>query len=240
MRRARWPTVPDATGLFEGDLDGVVVEGVLSAEQCAEAVLTLQQSGLERHRSCYYPGGSYGQVLLATGASEADSEGDSGAYRAAARALEAVLPRPVLSGVTACLKALNPGHPLGVPRGRDGLYAGFTVRVLEPGGAIALHSERPDWPAMQELASRADLSVQLSFYVVLQAPQAGGELLVYEGAMSDDAEAPHAAVVLGVGDLILFDGTRHNHRVSPVEGSLERWTLGGFLARAGERRVFFS
>ena len=232
MKRVRWPEAPPMDGLFAGEGEGVVVEGVLSEALCAETVQVLGRSGLERHRSTYYPGGSYGQVLLAAK--------DLGAYRAAARALEAALPKELLRRLIACLRALLPGRTVGLPRGREGLYGGVTVRLLEPGGAIALHSERPDWPMMAELASRADLSVQLSFYVVLQAPEGGGQLMLYEGAESGDIEAPLRPILLGTGDLILFDGTRHNHRVSTVEGRLSRWTLGGFMARSGEGRVFYS
>jgi hypothetical protein len=45
----------------------------------------------------------------------------------------------------------------------------------------------------------------------------------------------HFAVALEAGDLIVFDGGRHYHRVLPNQGESRRWTIGGFLSlsRAG-------
>jgi hypothetical protein len=35
----------------------------------------------------------------------------------------------------------------------------------------------------------------------------------------------------GAGDLLLFDAGRHFHRVTRVEGSRARWTMGCFVGR---------
>ena len=95
-------------------------------------------------------------------------------------------------------------------------------------------------------ASQMDLSTQLSFYLPLQTAEAGGELVLFHPpppdarrameqlpfARAHEALEPHGftAVPVGVGDLIMFDGGRWNHRVTTVRGDRTRWTIGGFAA----------
>ena len=56
-------------------------------------------------------------------------------------------------------------------------------------------------------------------------------------------EAMKALVIyVYAGELLLFDGGRYFHKVSPVEGSRARWTIGGFVGftRDHERVVYWS
>ena len=135
--------------------------------------------------------------------------------------------------------------PVRCPHGVGGTYTPVTIRRLQPGQEVALHSEHDHWPSMDELRALADTSTQLSCYTTLQTCEAGGEILLYHrpppGQMPTvegrDTDAVHAALspfgytelLPRSGDLIVFGGGRYNHRVRPVVRG-ERWTMGGFLA----------
>lgn len=213
--------------MLSGGLRDVVVAGAVSPSVCRRAVSSLRELSPRTHPD--YPSRTYGQVLL--------TSADEGDYLAAARQVEKALPAELLGALTRELRGMAPGLGLKVPKTADGaFYAAVTARVLPPGADIAVHSERCDWPAMAQLRTHADLTIQLSFYLVLQAPEAGGELQLYEGHNLDDPQP----IPLSTGDLVVFDGTRHNHRVTPVEGDTERWTLGGFLTVSGQTVLFWS
>jgi hypothetical protein len=126
---------------------------------------------------------------------------------------------------------------------------------LVPGGAINLHCELETrrFSTMAEIGQMLDGQGQLSFYLPLQLPESGGELHVCHlrygepsGASLDRMSRSDPRTVdyaesfgvtvprPGVGDMLIFDAGRHFHRVTPVEGSTARWTIGGFLARSRE------
>jgi hapalindole-type alkaloid chlorinase len=147
-------------------------------------------------------------------------------------------------------------RPVAVARARDGRsYGTATIRLLEPGCDLLVHCGNYfyTWDSYAELQPLLDTSQQLSFFVVLRAPEAGGELAVFDadytrddyprdeatGMWDGDAierDFPATIVRPEVGDMILFDGGRYFHRIRTVEGQRSRLTLGGFLAFSVDHR----
>jgi hypothetical protein len=140
-------------------------------------------------------------------------------------------------------------------------YTPATIRALPPGCEIPLHVGNYflETPAYSDLAQRVDLEDQLSYFIPLQNPDQGGELIVYrlewgqaapeqtrEGRGNfDDLGSepwPFERFAPGVGDLLLFNGGRFYHRVTRVAGSRLRWTIGGFLSFSpdGTRVLYWS
>jgi hypothetical protein len=127
----------------------------------------------------------------------------------------------------------------------------LTVRVLGAGQGVAVHSERGDCESMRGMEVQLDR--QLSCYVPLLLSE-GGELEIFhrppagrepaiEGLPDDEACARLAAfgatlVRPVVGDLLVFDGGRFNHRVRPTRS--ERWTAGAFVAAGQSARRLWS
>lgn len=139
-----------------------------------------------------------------------------------------------------------------------GTYTSATVRVLPEGHEIGVHVGNAflHLPQAKHLASLVEVADQLSYFVPLTVPESGGELVVYalewadaeryvtrpDGTLSAQAyDASGEAVRFielcdkttfapGPGDLLVFDGGRYYHRVTPVRGSRPRRTIGGFLA----------
>ena len=154
------------------------------------------------------------------------------------------------------------GRAVRVPVNAAGqTYQPWSIREMLPGGEIDLHYEDEafDSPTMSELRSMIDRPHQMSAYLALQVPERGGELSLYplgEGdpeaidlkTMARKSEriysrieemAPRHALLAGVGDLLLFDAGRFFHRVTRVEGTRARWTMGSFITLAGAGDCYY-
>ena len=156
------------------------------------------------------------------------------------------------------LGALAAPVPLAVPVNAQGEgYAKATVRRYPVGGLIPPHCELEQLrkPTYADLRTRISQTTLLSYLLVLRAPEAGGDLAVYDLSV-DDPRVPefysdrrvmhslregftHRLVSLAAGDLLVFDGGRHFHQILPVEGSRPRWTLGGFLAPSRDGQTWY-
>lgn len=130
-----------------------------------------------------------------------------------------------------------------------------TLRVIEPDkGGIQEHiGNEFMFKSNQTEAIRKDTInfTQFSFFLVLQAPTGGGELILYNKYWKDTPDnivesgsliskkkerteflrgVERLPLKLEKGDLLIFDGGRIWHEVSGVEGKRPRITSGGFLA----------
>lgn len=151
------------------------------------------------------------------------------------------------------LAGLAGGRPVEAARAADGReYTPFTLRRLAEGTQMVFHHDSHYALALYaDLVPRVDTTTLVSYVFTVQAPSAGGELVVY-GATADDPAVPrdangrpdgaaaeqlfdHAAFAMNTGDLFLLASGRCYHRVSPVVGTA-RITMGGFLALDAQRR----
>lgn len=103
---------------------------------------------------------------------------------------------------------------------------------------------------------------QLSFFIVMQQPESGGELTLYdmiwENVNSKDflenneyvidkngskvylKDLENKKINPGPGDLLIFYGGKIWHRVEPILGSKPRITLGGFINFSNDdKKLFF-
>jgi hypothetical protein len=151
----------------------------------------------------------------------------------------------LFSQLEAILGRLSGGRPVMRARANGRDYGPATVRHLPVGCQIPVHCGLffMESGGYREIMKSLDEMSQLSWFIPLQTASAGGELLVYDLQWTDpdvpktgqlyDPTAiesrPAVAVNPPAGSLLLFDGGRWFHKVSPVEGTQDRWTLGGFL-----------
>lgn len=164
--------------------------------------------------------------------------------------------------IAALLARLAGGREVFSPPSADGTgrYTPATVRKLPPGCQIPVHCgnfflESPGYAHLRQTVAVLD---QLSYFFPMQTPEAGGELLVYDLTWGDPATPRMAGIDMfdpkaieawdherfapEVGELLLFDGGRYFHKVSPVSGDRARWTIGGFVGftQDHERVVYWS
>ncbi|HEY3493639.1 MAG TPA: 2OG-Fe(II) oxygenase [Polyangiaceae bacterium] len=246
--------------LFAGKRLGAIVRGAFdaSAIERFRTALAGPASPVTAARTPHYGGVEYGRALVVSDDLEryfAEAE----ALRAACQTLEFSFEEQLCR----VLAAFGSGFSFESPATRGGRhYALATIRRLEVGGGIDVHCENETlgFPAMSGLRAAIEPTTQLSYYVPLLTPEAGGELRVYRARHGEgvgkslerlDRKHPDtlgaveatgfATAETRAGDLLIFDSGRHFHRVTPVEGSRERWTMGGFLAlsRERERRIVY-
>lgn len=155
------------------------------------------------------------------------------------------------------LRSLCGGLSVQIPTGTQGeSYIPATIRTLPEGHEFAIHvgNDILKSPQSEHLRTIVDNTDQLSFFIPLALPEAGGELLVYglewDGEPLDykkfsgyDQKLYHhtshklfdelygsMSFAPRLGDMMLFDGGRFYHCITPTVGSRARITIGGFLA----------
>ncbi len=247
---------PNALGaLFRGDQLGLVIRHAFAPQAMARVVERLERGEceLQRHTNRYFKGVSYGAIVVIAGADLTQYLTEGVQFADASRKLFDGAGE-YEARIEQLLGGLASGLPVTRPRWSDGRpYMASSIRGVAPGGTIDLHCENETIgnPGMRHLSSLIDTTDQLSFYLTLAAPQAGGEIWISsvrhdEGAgrmlrdMDRNSEATLQAVGqydsvtphLEAGDLLVFDAGRHFHRVTQVEGTKTRWTMGGFLAQS--------
>ena len=249
---------PDAIErIYAGTLDGMSIRGVFTEEEVATGVL--------RARSHADEFNDYGkQIFFGTAIVGADD--DRADYFAGAPLindrLDELFDVDFVGRIGQVLSAVGGGRPASVPseEGR-GDYVPITIRFLPPDGGV-MHAHTANefcnaWGSYEHLRQIARMWNSLSYFVVGQKPDSGGELVLYDLMWDDTPEDVRALpmseerdgllerfgktpVDLQVGDMILFTGGRIWHRVEPVHGERERVTIGGFAALSqDEEQVYF-
>ncbi len=240
--------------IYTGQLDGVVVEKLLAPETLASAIRQFHEEvNVGPYRQYYYPapfGHVYGTTLM---------EQDLEAYFQKATQIETVYNRmfgfDFKAFVVNTLSALSGRQAIQATRYQE--HSTFSVagmRILEPGKEALeahIHREFPlHFPSYQAVTGQLDLDTELSYYIVLQKPEEGGELVLFGLQWADTSEEMLRSNVfltgargqqleafdkmlfnLDAGDMILFAANRIWHKVAPVKGQKSRITIGGFLAQ---------
>jgi hypothetical protein len=153
--------------------------------------------------------------------------------------------------VSHIFSVLSGGRAVTTPLNADGeIYMPATIRVLPPGAGIELHCDNnlSHHPTYAHLKTVCDVANQLAYFLTIDAPDEGGELVVYRRRWEAEDDAPSEYVMskseLMVedresralkprpGDMILFAGGRIYHRVTDSGGARARQTIGGFVAHA--------
>jgi len=154
------------------------------------------------------------------------------------------------------IQKISGGKKVQVPDSGKGKYLRGTFRIIHPLKChIDIHcgnqffSQFPD--VYKNLTATVDVENQLSFFILLQKPDDGGELVVYDALWNDyeqgfvdrqtllsrkgfevavnDPSLLREQVKMGEGDLLVFQGGQFWHKVSEVLGSKHRITFGGFI-----------
>lgn len=157
------------------------------------------------------------------------------------------------------LRSLSGGLTVEIPSGSQGqTYIPATIRKVPTNHEFPIHvgNDFLNSPQSEHLRSLVDITDQLSFFVPLVLPEAGGELVIYglewdgeelsfENTSSSNPYGnrlyPQAHPVFdreygsmtfkpNIGDMMLFDGGRFYHCIVPTVGDRTRITIGGFLS----------
>lgn len=253
--------------ICEGSVDGFVIRNAFSPDEAARIAAQLTRRGP-------FPDAPFGNILI-YGPALYVSESDLVRYRREAKEFRSFCRDLFAPGhdfeerIDEILAAMSGGRAVGLPAAPDGEpYTPATIRVLEVGQDMGWHFENQFLHATvgyRHLATLINHSDHLSYFVVLETPQAGGELVLYDlkwnetewldtekggikrsgtagGRPIADVMKERATMALSPppGSLVVFDGGNILHRVSAVEQGGRRVTIGGFTAFAkGRENVYY-
>jgi hapalindole-type alkaloid chlorinase len=115
----------------------------------------------------------------------------------------------------------------------------------------------------EDIVPLVEINDQLSYFMLVQKPEKGGKLMVYNVTCYEapnttcqdeiidllgkdgqfislhDGSIEEIPIEMNEGDLLVFAGGELWHRVSRVEGSLVRYSLGGFMGFAHDRSKLY-
>lgn len=155
--------------------------------------------------------------------------------------------------------------PTGPQQGQT--YIPATIRKVPTDHEFPIHvgNDFLNSPQSDHLRSLVDITDQLSYFIPLVLPEAGGELVIYglewdgeplnfDDTNSDsgygsrlyqrshprfDEQYGSMTFKPGVGDMMLFDGGRFYHCIAPTVGDRTRITIGGFLSFSKEHDAIY-
>lgn len=259
----RWHTIPASEtpnhpglihDLIAKRIDGMVIEGVYTPDE-VERVLDRMGATEDRGWTPEPFGSMLGMPLNQLGDWATDRIpflDDSERWRPIYEELFGFDPSQRIVEV---LQPMAEGLAIGPPTEDGREYNPGNLRIYEPGrGGLRAHAGNEFIPvaapgAMNHLLTQTQVRDHMSFFAVLQRPEIGGALSVYDllyvdhpehvrrwdGEDRDDAffdEYPCIKVDPDPGDMVIFGGGWRWHRVDPVDGTIPRVTYGGFASPA--------
>ena len=232
-------------------VDGVTVRGVYTPEE-----MRLAAERVPHLRDAETPvvfGSTLGRPLMQSGMSQDRTEhvDDAQRHRGVYIELFGDDPHERIAGI---MQKMAEGRPIVAPTEDDRPYNPGQIRIMEPdGGGLPAHAGNEflisnEKGSASHLWATTDALDHLSYFLMVQEADEGGELSVYDLLWEDPRadgdevmvplthdetefdERPHLSITPRPGDLIVFRGGRRWHRVEPVHGTHARITYGGFAA----------
>lgn len=264
--------------MYARKLDGLLVKNALSEATC-DAIIAKMNKTPEKDRSSISVGWCF-PTVFAPLVQEAFRKGDLGGAekmreyfqncKAIVEDSESYFGAPVTELIETWLGKFSGGKKFDVPVGYDGKgsYAHTTFRSYYPKGVayVSIHCGNYFQTVWQEfyqhLEEQVDVYDQLSYFFLLEAPESGGELSLFDfewelgqgkknnheneevmlpgGKTLQVKERQKMMIRPQKGDLVLFAGGRIWHSVEHVYGKRPRITLAGFLGhRQGKQSYMY-
>jgi hypothetical protein len=232
--------------IYKGEIEGMLIRGLFSQEEMLHVKHKLDRK--QDTRSSVIYGEIIGSILVAKGKEKSDYFRNADILRIE---LEDIFETPFEATVEAILSKMSGERTVELPRENNRTYTPATIRFVYPNRGIPLHkgNEFLADSAYDRLKQIAKMTDSLSYFIVIDKPEKGGELVIYDpppdqltNAKKDlDLEKCQKRYINpSIGDLVLFQGGSIWHEVSEVQGTKERITIGGFLAISKcDRKIFY-
>lgn len=243
---------PDALDeMYAGHIGGLIIHNAFPPDMMARMVAHLEQHGDNYHwdlQTSTDPSEVQMRVLGRTLTPVRGMDFDLDDYARVGQATRALIEHQwpnFFDRLERLTEGLSGGRKVRAVDVQGRAYGPATIRHLPVGCEIPVHCGLffMETPGYREIMGALDDTSQLSWFIPMQTSEDGGELMVYNLQWKDSdvprlgemynpsaIEArPSVRVRPPVGSLLLFDGGRWFHKVSPVRGDRDRWTVGGFL-----------
>lgn len=244
----------------DGEISGVIVKDFFSPDQVKTIVENYQLDKTVKVEMPLNQGVTYPTVFAHVRKETGDDEQAITNYFAKCKEFRSDFQKNF--GVDAAqmihqaFEATSGGRPVHVPVGvtGSGLYPFATFRDLNPDtGEMTLHCGLYFYELFPEFYKHLHTIVsttnQLSYFALLQKPEAGGELTIFDVTRTEatkkiddlqleskkgeilhiEKNVANMPLQIEPGDLLIFDGGTIWHRVEIVKGKKHRITLGGFM-----------
>lgn len=163
------------------------------------------------------------------------------------------------SRIISAFQKLSDGLPVEIAKlSENEQFAGCNLRIFNvQGEGLPEHVGLgffDDHAPLKSLEVMVDISGQLSFFIPLQLPQAGGHLRLYDLMYEDMPDTlkqlgkdgyftvqrfvrqrKTQLIKPGAGDLLIFNGGHIWHRITKTYGPIPRITVGGFANFSTDR-----
>lgn len=251
----RYPTI--IQNIYARKINGAIIHHAFSVETVETMLERLPRIDPPLCQTMYPWGRVYGRVLVSPNTDLPQYFEDAQKFRSSCKILFGE-GQDFETRIEEILNQVAGGLSAAIPEYADHCtYAPATIRVLEPGQGLRLHCGNQflhRLPKLHHLSTISDLKNQLSYFVMLSTAEAGGKLLVYdiewaetlngivEGGQSIDEVIDtydNLSLNLKAGDLLLFDGGRIWHQVTPVIGQQNRITIGGFISYSQDHQQIY-
>ncbi len=225
--------------IYQGELDGIHVKQVFSREEMQQAQEQLRQQKASIPNLVHSQG--YGELIGAVVLNTTDF----GEYFDKANTLrncyrESFEPEyeTTLENV---LNKLGGGREVAVAHQNGDTYSPAQVRFTYPDrGGIGLHkgNEFIYMQGFEGLHQIVKLQDCLSYFLVMDKPESGGELILYDDLPEELTVSKQELDLKSyqqrhydpdTGDLVIFHGACIWHAVAEVKGNKIRQTIGGFV-----------
>lgn len=243
------------------DKDGLIIRNFISSENCKLLVENMKKenSNFDSHQHPIFPS-SFAQIDRDSENFRAEMESCFLNSSSFVDTFSSVYQFDLIKEISDVFRKLNPGSMHKTPLGFDekGSYIPGTFRVQHPEKVnINLHCGNQFihlFPKYYEhLSSTVDVMDQLSYFIMLQEPDDGGRLILYDVTWDEaqdcdtitnsiikldgkkvpldiSKEIQSSRLEIKTGDLLIFSGGKIWHAVEQVKGNEKRVTFGGFIA----------
>ncbi|GGA11530.1 2OG-Fe(II) oxygenase [Okeania sp. KiyG1] len=232
--------------IYQGNIDGIHIKQVFSLTEMevVKENLTQKQASFKHLLSTQKYGKLLGAILPASGNDRSEYFQDAVLLR---KVLKEVFEPP---GYEATIKSvftkLSNNRKVAPAHQNGNIYSPALVRFTYPNqGGISLHkgNEFIDMEGFEGLHKIVKLKDCLSYFLVIDPPEAGGELILYDG-LPAELTTPKKELDLEncqqrryhpqAGDLTIFHGACIWHAISEVKGNKIRYSIGGFVGLSHE------
>ena len=232
--------------IYQDEIDGMLLKGVFSTEEMLEVKHKLENESdlLETVRY----GTTLGCVIMAAGNNIERYFQSADKFR---KKLHQLFDINFEARLEAILSKMSGGRKIEVARENDErLYTPATVRFVHPNeGGMTVHRNNDflDKPYYNHLKQIAKLVNALSYFIVIEKAEEGGDLLLYDvpdeysmiPTKDLDLESyPKRYISPDVGDMVVFHGGNIVHEITDVKSDKVRITIGGFLAMSKDEQKF--
>ena len=242
--------------LYTDDLDGIIIKNVFSCKEIETARKHIESLSPEFEQIIY--GEKFGFSLM-------EATNDLNQYFQKASDFRLQLNQIFADEFeTRIFNIFNHLHSLKnikfLDRKNDDICIPAQIRIVHPGkGGLKAHTDNEFFERyrvyhnLKEIKKDVDI---LSYFIVIDKPEKGGELVLYDLlreqttlSMKQEFYSCQRDSFLNnfrkqyinpdIGDMVIFNSWRIWHKVADFDGSKNRITVGGFLARSQDNQTIY-